>query len=723
MNRTPIRALALFLSVSLSSAPLGAALVPAPESGFIGELVGRMLEKSHYSQKRLDDEISKQALRNYIDSFDYNHLIFDKADVDRFEQLYGASIDDRLRAGDVAPAYDIFNKLVEKLETRVEQVKKLAAEKQDFTKDENFLVDRHEAPWPANGDESQKIWRQRIKHELLLERLSKAKPEEQVKTVTVRYERLLRSVKEYDNNDILQTYLTAIARALDPHSDYLAAPSKENFDISMRLSLVGIGAVLRSEDGFAKIVSLVPGGPADVDKRLKPNDKIEAVAQGDQAFVEVVGMKLDRLVQMIRGEKGTKVRLRTIPADAVDQTTRVTVTLVRDEIKLTDQEAKAKVIDVPVSGRTMKLGVIDLPSFYADMKAGGEAKSTTRDVATLIGELKKQGIEGLIMDLRRNGGGSLTEAVNLTGLFIKDGPVVQIRDPRGDVKLLNDHDSSTGYAGPLVVLTGRMSASASEIFAAALQDYGRAVIVGEKSTFGKGTVQQMIELAQYLPSSYREVKPGALKLTIQKFYRVSGGTTQNRGVLPDIHLPSVSDYMDLTESSQKNALPYDEISPAPFSRIDSVSAYLSPLQKASSARVAASREFDYIRDDIEHAKKELKDKTVSLNEKKRLAEKEEDTARDEKRKKERLARKTPERKSADVTLQSIAGIKPPEPPAKSTETVASKDGKDGKDKDDYEKAPPAPDTVLDETLNVLGDLVNLANGGQAGLNGPETAVP
>ncbi|MGH2930631.1 MAG: carboxy terminal-processing peptidase, partial [Solirubrobacteraceae bacterium] len=350
---------------------------------------------------------------------------------------------------------------------------------------------------------------------------------------------------------------------------------------------------LRSEDGYAKILSLVPGGPADKGKKLKPGDKVDAVAQGDGPFVEVVGMKLDKVVEMIRGEKGTLVRLRVIPSDAIDPSTRVVIPIVRDEIKLTDQEAKARIYTIPgetKDARPSRIGYLDLPSFYADMQGGENAKSLTRDTARLLAELGRRGIDALVVDLRQDGGGSLAEAVSLTGLFIKEGPVVQVKDSRGTIRVLSDDDDSQAYSGPMVVLTSRGSASAAEIFTAAMQDYGRAVIVGDKTTFGKGTVQSVLELNQYLPPAYRSYKPGALKITVQKFYRVSGGSTQNRGVIPDIHLPSAGDISDVTEAAQKDALPYDEIAPAVYDRAGTVDGLIPALAKASAKRVAASQE-------------------------------------------------------------------------------------------------------------------------------------
>lgn len=708
----------------------------------VAELVGRLLEQTHYARRPIDDAVSKEFLRNYLDSYDYNHMILEKSDVDEFEAKYGRTLDDRLKDGDVEAAYEIFDRISRRLEERVAQVKELTSTEFTFTDDEKIVLDRHELPWPATKAEAAELWRLRIKHEVLLERLSRlkaadakaaaekaakekkdkpgdstaaaGKPDEKKdetkakeltikETIDQRYDRILRSYKEYDGIDVFSTYVSALTRVFDPHTDYLAAAQKENFDISMKLSLVGIGAVLRSEDGYARIVSLVPGGPADSDKRLKPNDKIEAVAQGDGPFVEVVGMKLDRLVQMIRGEKGSTVRMRVIPNDAIDPSTRVVVTIVRDEIKLTDQEAKAKIYTVPgKDGKPSKVGVLDLPSFYADIRGGSDGKSATRDTERLIAELKRRGMDTLIVDLRRDGGGSLSEAVSLTGLFINTGPVVQVKDARGTIKLLRDGDPMTAFDGPMIVLTSRGSASASEIFAAAMQDYGRGVVVGEKSTFGKGTVQSVLELNQYLPPAYRSYKPGALKLTIQKFYRVSGGSTQHRGVLPDIHIPFYGDISESTESSQKSALPYDEVEPAPFNRSAVLQTRLSTLAKASSARVASSREFKWIKEDMARWEKQRKDKSLSLNEKKRLAERKTEEERQAARKKERAAAKDKPFASEEITLAQLDGVAPAV--AVSSAPLAARAGGDEEDEPGYERSPDAPDAVLDETLRIAADL-------------------
>ncbi len=713
----------------------------------VTELVGRLLEQTHYARRPIDDAVSVEFLRNYLDAYDYNHMILEKSDVDEFEAKYAKTLDDRIKDGDVEAAYDIFDRVISRLEERVALVKTLTSSTFTFTTDDQVVLDRHKLGWPAGQAEVRELWRLRIKHEVLLERLAKLKSEEAKaaaakaalekkekaaaeppkiaakkegpaeapakelstkETIDQRYDRILRSYKEYDGIDVFSTFVSALTRVFDPHTDYLAAAQKENFDISMKLSLVGIGAVLRSEDGYARIVSLVPGGPAAEDKRLKPNDKIEAVAQGDGPFIEVVGMKLDRLVQMIRGEKGTSVRMRVMPADAIDPATRVVITLVRDEIKLTDQEAKAKIFTVPgKNGAASRVGVLDLPSFYADMRGGSDGKSATHDTERLIAEMKRRGADSLIIDLRRDGGGSLSEAVSLTGLFINAGPVVQIKDARGTIKLLRDSDPMTAFDGPMIVLTARGSASASEIFAAALQDYGRGVIVGEKSTFGKGTVQSVLELNQYLPPAYRSYKPGALKLTIQKFYRVSGGSTQHRGVLPDIHIPFYGDISESTESSQPSALPYDEVEAAPYDRSAALQARLSSLAKASAARVAASREFQWIKEDMARWEKQKKDKALSLNEKKRLAESKTEEERQAARKKERAARKEKPYASEDITLAILDG----KAPAVSS-TTASTPPTPPLDEEEaaYERSPDAPDAVLEETLRIAADLAPLQEG-------------
>ncbi len=640
-------------------------------------------------------------------------MILEKSDVDGFEAKYAATLGQRAASGDVDPASTrSTSACCSAWASASVLVKRLAASTYTFTTDETVVIDRHELPWPATREDAETLWRLRIMHEVMLERMAKlkaAEPKAPAKkpakelsieeTIDARYDRMLAGYKEYDGSVILQDYLSSLTHVFDPHSDYLAPSSKVDFDIRMKLSLTGIGAMLRSEDGYPKIMSLVPGAPADAGKQLKVGDRVEAVAQGDGPFAEVVGLNIERVIELIRGEKGTRVRLRVLPADASDSSTRVVIAIVRDVIKLTDQEAKARVYTLPAKtkdGRASMIGVLDLPSFYADAHGGEGSKSLTRDTARLLAELKRRSVDAAVVDLRRDGGGSLAEAVSLSGLFVKGGPIVQVKDPYGSIRVLRSSAPAPAYDGPLVVLTSRDSASASEIFAAAMQDYGRGLIVGDKSTFGKGTVQTVLDLDDYLPPGARTHKAGALKLTIQKFYRVSGGSTQNRGVIPDIHLPSAGDLSETTESAQKDALPYDEIAPAAYVRDGRMVQRIPSLLESSDERTEISKEFEWIRDDLDRWQKQKSEKAVSLNLAKRLAERKADEDRVEERKKERAERQKRSASSdadreespafQEITLAMLDGKAPAV--ARSKATARSSD---------------APDAMLDETLRIASD--------------------
>jgi carboxyl-terminal processing protease len=495
----------------------------------------------------------------------------------------------------------------------------------------------------------------------------------------------------------------------------------------MGLSLVGIGAMLRSEDGYAKIESLVPGGPAQTDGRLKVGDRISAVAQGPSEYVDVREMRLDKVVEMIRGKKGTRVRLLVIPSDATDPSRRKNVELVRDEIKLKDQEARADIIiRKDENGDPIKLGWLTLPSFYADMDK--HQKSTTRDVLALLKRLKKENIAGLVVDLRRNGGGSLEEALSLTGLFLKSGPIVQTKDYNGSIRISSDPDQGIAYSGPLVVLTSRQSASASEIFAAALQDYGRAVIVGDKSTFGKGTVQTILPIGRFasLLGSHSD-EDGALKLTIQKFYRIAGGSTQLHGVASDIILPSLSDLPEFGESALKNALAYDEVAKAKYTKwSDTHSLFVDQLRRRSEERVKNDPEFHYVTEDMDRLRHKIDENRITLNEDARKKELQDDKLRKETRSKERLARNQEEPRIYRVTLDTVdkpnlqlimypgklAEAKKNGVPPKVDAQAASDADSDligGADTQGDGKEPVV-DPERDETLNILADFVELSHG-------------
>ena len=742
---------------------------PGPTDGRIAYVMALMLRQLHYSQQKFDGSVSSKFLDRYLDTLDSQHLHFTQGDLAQFERfrtnLDRMTITSR-GMGDTRPACEIFNRFMERLEQHVAYVDGLLkTEKFTFDEDERVVVNRHEMPYPKDLNEAKRLWGERLRLEYLQERLSKAdakkeaekaksqdktegaKPkktesEEIVETLTRRYHRNLRFFLDWNDDDVLQTYLTALAHVYDPHSDYFGHAQLDQFSIAMNLSLFGIGAELTTtEDGYCTIRRLLQGGPAMKSGKLKEKDRIVAVAQGDQAPVDVVDMSLNKAVQLIRGPKGTEVRLTIIP-DGKDSSSRKVVSLVRDEIPLDEQAAKAKIIELPGEhGQPLRLGVIDLPSFYAPFDLGGgrkpelaksnesgSSKSTSADVARLLTKLKQENVKGVILDLRRNGGGSLEEAIRLTGLFIKEGPVVQVRNSNGAVEQDDDTDSSILYDGPLIILTSRLSASASEILAGALQDYGRALIVGDSSTHGKGTVQSVNPLKPYMQMSADILTndPGALKVTIKKFYRPSGSSTQLRGVVPDIVLPSIwSESKDLGENSLDDALPYDTIKSAKYDPVNEVAAYLPELRKRSSERVAADQEFSYLREDIELFKKRQADKTESLNEKQRLKEKEELDARQKARDKERLARGEPAEKVYELTLKDASqpGLPPPVqrtnsvaaksstsksgvPPGTNTNAVASSSSSSGAndtEPDAEELKPPAMDPAMTESEHILVD--------------------
>ncbi|MEO7167449.1 MAG: carboxy terminal-processing peptidase [Spartobacteria bacterium] len=697
------------------------------DSEQIGLSVGRLLEEGHYTHHPLNDEVSSKLLTGYLEILDFSHLFFTQKDVDGFTAKYGKSLDDQILSGNLKPAHEIFAIFQKRVEDRVKKIKELVKQPMEFKSDEAVVLNRQKAPWPKDEAEADTLWQQRIANELLQEKLADHPIEPGPKLVERRYDRMLRNIHEEDDEEQVKLYLDALAQAYDPHSEYLSAADLKNFSINMGLSLVGIGAMLRSEDGYAKIESLVPGGPAQTSGRLKVGDRISAVGQGNKDLVDVRDMRLDKVVEQIRGKKGTKVRLLVIPASAADPAQRKTIELVRDEIKLKDQEARADIImKKDRNGEAVKLGWLTLPSFYADMDS--HRKSTTKDVLALLKRLKREKIAGLVIDLRRNGGGSLEEAISLTGLFIKSGPVVQTKGANERVVISTDPDPNIVYDGPLVVLTSRQSASASEIFAAALQDYGRAVVVGDKSTFGKGTVQTILEIGRFTSLlGTRSQDDGALKLTIQKFYRVAGGSTQLHGVTSDIALPTLTDLPEFGEGALKNALPYDEVPPAKFTKwSDNHQLFLDELKVRSAARVAADPEFHYVMEDMERLRKKLDDNRISLNEEVRKREVDEQKLRKETRSKERLARKQEEPSIYRVTLETIDNPKLEMImyPGKLAE-VKNKGGKvapevapeaaDDADPDsdlaegDDNKAA-AIDPERDETLNILADLVQLTSG-------------
>lgn len=688
--------------------------------------VGRLLEEGHYTHQRLDDGVSKKFLNTYLELLDFSHLFFTQQDIDALTAKYGSSLDDDILLGNLKPGYDIYALYTRRVDERVAKIKELLKQPEDFKSDATVEMRREKAPWPKDTAEADQIWRGRIASELLQEKLSEHPIEPGPQLVGRRYDRIARNVHEEDKEEQMKLFLDALAQTYDPHSEYLSKADLKNFNINMGLSLVGIGAMLRTEDGYAKIESLVPGGPAQVDGHLKVGDRITAVAQGPAEYVDVRDMRLDKVVEMIRGKKGTKVRLLAIPADATDPSKRKSVEIVRDEIKLKDQEARADIIiKKDANGNDVKLGWLTLPSFYADMDK--HQKSTTKDVIALLRRLKKENIGGLVVDLRRNGGGSLEEAISLTGLFLKSGPIVQTKSSNGNIVVSSDPDPGIAYGGPLVVLTSRQSASASEIFAAALQDYGRAVIVGDHNTFGKGTVQTILEIGRFTSLlGSRSQDDGALKLTIQKFYRVAGGSTQLHGVASDIILPTLTDLPEFGEGALRNCLSYDEVPKARYSKwSDSHPLFIEELKRRSAARVEHSPEFHYVMEDMERLRHKLDENRISLNEDLRRKELQDDKMRKEVRSKERVARHDEEPRVYRLTLDSVdkpnlqlimfpgklAQAKTqgtPKVEGAADDSAEDSDLTDNNTQD--ETKTPLLDPERDETLNILADMVDLSRG-------------
>jgi len=699
------------LAVALSAAPVSSSSAASPDSGQVAVAVARWLEQAHYSRQKLNDEMSSKLLTTYLELLDYNRLYFTQQDVEEFTGKYGSSLDDAIFRGDLTPAHEIFARFKKHVEDRVEENKKLAAKKSDFSSSETVQLNRQKAAWPKDEAEADQLWRARVEAELLQEHLNEFQLRPPEETVIKRYDQALRNVREMDSDDVVNSFLSALAQTYDPHSEYLSPSEMENFNISMKLSLVGVGAVLRSDDGYARIMEIVPGGPADLEGQLKENDRIAAVAQGDGEFEDVVDMKLDKVVEKIRGKKGTVVRLQVVPGDATDPSKRNIVEITRDEVKLKDSEAKAEVLDVEgPDGKTTRIGWITLPSFYANMGGGGSAKSTTEDVSILISRLKQEGIEGLVMDLRKDGGGSLEEAINLTGLFIPKGPVVQSKDPNGKITVSSDTKPGIAYSGPMVVVMNRLSASASEIFAAALQDYGRAVVVGDERSFGKGTVQTVLDIGRVMPFfSLGAADAGALKMTIQKFYRVKGGSTQLKGVESDIVLPSRTDNVEIGEGSLKNRLDYDEVAPLRITG-SPTNLFLEELRAGSKARVASDPEFAYVSEDMARLSERITSNQISLNEKERRAELAGDKARKEARKAERAQRgplvaatvwqlTVDDARSQREKLEPVAYEREREKRyADPEETEAEK--REG-------PQPPEPDPIRNETIRIMEDLIAL----------------
>lgn len=602
------------------SAPDGGQLQPLDVHPRTLLTIVEQLRHNHFLSKSLDDQLSSEIFDNYLNLLDGGRLYLLDEDIAALEK-YRYQLDNALVRGNLDPAFSIYNRyqarLSDRLQWLVDQLEG-GIEHMDFASDEVVEFDRKDAPWPAGRAEADALWRQRLEAAALAMKLNGRELEEIQELLTKRYRNRLKQAGQTKSEDVFQTFVNAFATTYDPHTQYFSPRSSQNFNINMSLSLEGIGAVLRTDDEYTSVVELVPAGPAEKSGQLAPADRIVSVGQGEAGpLIDVVGWRLDDVVELIRGPKDSTVRLEVIPHTATDTATRV-ITIVRDAVQLEEQAAQKKLITLNHQGEDVRVGIVTIPTFYADFKAIQQGdpnyKSTTRDVRRLIGELAAEGIDGLVVDLRNNGGGSLQEADALTGLFIKSGPTVQVKSANRRPSIYADTDDAVAWSGPMAVLVNRLSASASEIFAGAIQDYGRGIIIGSQ-TFGKGTVQTLIPLNR-----------GQLKITAAKFYRVSGQSTQHQGIIPDIEFPEIYDAERIGESALDDAMPWDMIQPAVYPRSDELGPLLAELNVRHERRVADDPEFRYLRALALRTREDGRRTQVSLNEAVRTAQQEQDTA-------------------------------------------------------------------------------------------------
>lgn len=642
------------------------------------ELITHILTTYHYKKTELDDQLSSSIYKHYLENLDQNKAYFLKSDIQEFER-YRFKIDDAIMKSDLSPAYDIFKRYRQRVDERITFALKAVQEDFNFNLDESYRFDRRDDDWSESKADLDTLWRKRVKNDVLNLQLTKKETDEIRSTLTDRYKRILSSTFQLNSNDVFQSYINAYTTSIEPHTAYFSPRTSENFDISMRLSLQGIGAVLRGDNDYTQVVKVITGGPADLSDQIKADDRIISVGQGkDGKMVDVIGWRLDDVVDLIRGPKGTIINLEILPKDAGHEGPSKIVTLTREEIKLEEQDASSSIIDVP--NTSTRIGVIDLPTFYIDFAAQAEGKkdykSTSRDVRKLIKSMLKENIDGLIIDLRDNGGGSLSEALELTGLFIDRGPVVQTKDASGRVDINYDPEPGISYPGPLAVLVDRNSASASEIFAGAIQDYHRGIIVGEP-TFGKGTVQNVIDLNRFIKENNED--HGRLKTTIAQFFRVSGGSNQYKGVIPDIIFPTAEDSSDQGERAYENALPWDQVKAAKYYPASAPIDSFVIAKKAHEERIKNNKLFQLLMDDLNLQREASERKEIPLLESKRKAEREKILAA---------------KKQIENAMRAEKGL----PPLKDDEEVDLTASND----DDEDKPI---DILLNETAEILNDLI------------------
>lgn len=710
MTFRPALALLLGLTVTCafaqSAADLGAGgnrkaavwpLKPNATQAQAAQLSARFLTRFHYDAQPLDDAMSQKIYKAYIKLLDPDKVFFTQQDMDQFAPDQ-TKLDDAIWNQDLTAPFDIYNKFLQRAVQRMTYARDLLKNGFDFNSDESYQYDRKDATWAKDDAALDDLWRKRTMNDWLRLRLAGKADDDIRKTLTKRYTNFIERVKQLDGEDAFQAFMTAYANTTDPHTDYLSPRAAEDFAIQMKLSLEGIGAQLQSRDDYTIIFSLVPGGPAEKSGKLKPGDRILGVGQGDSGpFTDVIGWRIDDVVNLIRGKKDTTVRLEILPADAGPDGKHEVISLVRKKVNIEESAAKKKIIDVKDGDVVRKIGVIDLPSFYSDFGARSEGdkdfRSATRDVAKLIGELKAAGVQGIIVDLRSNGGGSLAEADSMTGLFTGKGPVVQVRDARGQVDVQGADNTTPLWDGPLAVMVNRGTASASEIFSAAIQDYGRGIIIGTP-TFGKGTVQTLIDLDRFGQDPGGKPQYGELKMTVQEFFRINGGSTQIKGVTPDIEFPKNGDAKDFGESTYDNALPWTHIAPADYKAEGDVKAYLSQLQSEHDARVAKSPAWQLMLDELKQYLTMRDQTSVSLNFAKREAERKQQDAMQTSFRERQKAIDGSDAYLKDEDSALDDGLDPGERSLKA-ELKQQKDAKD------------APDAQLREAAHVVSDEVDM----------------
>ena len=663
-------------------------LHPEPRHENIGELVTQFVQKSHYNHVAVDDDLSSRVLDLFIESLDGNRMYLLKGDIEYFE-TYRYQLDDLVKSKPLDPVFEMFEVYQTRARERLKFALTQLETEPDFSIDETYRFDRSEEAWAESSAELDEIWRQRVKNDALSLELEEEPWEKIQEVLTKRYKGYLRRLNQVNNDDVFERFMNSFVHTLDPHSSYLSPRNSEEYRIQMSLSYFGIGASLQTEDDFVKIAGIIPGGPAAIDGSLKPEDRITGVGQGvDAEVVDVIGWRLDDVVELIRGPANSVVRLEIIPANSLPGSPKKFIDLTRDQVKLEEQAAKSEIVKIPRDGREWSIGVIDVPSFYRDYRAlsNGDKNytSTTKDVRRLIEELEIEGIDGLVIDLRGNGGGHLTEATALSGLFIDNGPVVQLRNSNGRISRLDDPDpvARVAYNGPLAVLVNRYSASASEIFAAAIQDYARGVIVGQQ-TFGKGTVQNLYSLDQYLRSQDDEGF-GQLTLTIGKYYRVTGESTQHRGVDPDISLPSHINAELVGESVRDSALPWDTVPTTRFRAGKPLDSTIESLTVSHAERAKDDPNFRFQVDVVQAAEEMTAKKTLSLNKEARRKERENELQRQLDRENERRLA---------LNLEPIASL-------------------DDIEDDDF------PDILLEQAADIVTDLATMR---EIALKPPQTA--